>query len=208
MCSEMTLVPPTSIYGPEIHLPLRSMIPSFSLSLSPLIARSFSLPPLSLSFILCLFPPTRLRSFPPSRAHSLLPPLPVSSFFLSLHLPAGSAVSVIVSRCSSTVFHAYKYEHIHTHTHVRSPSLAHAPSAAIETLLFSPHHTPRPASSHAWRPETIAERPFLQRASSSAHRRPFSRRRSDNHAFSRKNKHALRERRSSDRRRRKRRTTH
>lgn len=90
-------------------------------------------------------------------------------------------VSVIVSRCSSTVFlaHTRALTHAHTCAHVRNQPLAHAPSAARAMVsAFFPHHTPRPASSHAWGPGTIAERPFLHRASSSAHRTPFTRRRS------------------------------
>jgi hypothetical protein len=65
-----------------------------------------------------------------------------------------------------------------THTcAVQSPAPCTIRRARDIDSAFFPHHTPRPASSHAWGPGTIAERPFLHRAPSSAHRRSFPRRR-------------------------------
>ena len=63
-----------------------------------------------------------------------------------------------------------------------------SPRLAI-ACLTAPHHRALPASSHAWGPGTIAERPFLQRTSNSAYRSVLCPHASRNRSWNRNSDH-------------------
>lgn len=63
-----------------------------------------------------------------------------------------------------------------------------SPRLAI-ACLTAPHHRALPASSHAWGPGTIAERPFLQRTSNSAYRSILCPHASRNRSWNRNSDH-------------------